>query len=827
MVEPLGGGGAAPLAVPLAVAVALPVPLPEALWYSVPQRLRSMIGKGQRVRVPLGQRRRIGTVVELATSEPEGFKLREVEDLLDLEPVLSLELLELGEWIASYYLSPIGEVLGTLVPSKLPATARAKISLTSGGAMAPSLSGDAKLIVDLLREQGRCSLLELAEACAAGCAQGAPDALTLIASARALQSKGLVRIEGGAKRGSRFASAVELMPGDLDAMLVQCGRSAKAKEIVHHLSSIGRPARVSELTELVGCGPAVVRRLVKLGLLREFVQIESLALGRHLGGAEVAEPLILRPDQAVAVDQLLAAIKSGGFRPFLLRGVTGSGKTEVYLRAIEATLNTDRSALILVPEIAMVPSLAQVLRERFGDRVALLHSNLSEAERIQEWERLRKGGASVVVGPRSAALAPIGDLGLVVVDEEHDGAYKQDAASPRYSGRDVALLRAQRSGAVAIVASATPSMEALGRVSQEKFGLLELTQRAGAAGMPTGEVVDLREEKISARHGDVHFSAVLDTAIRDTAAAGQQIILLRNRRGFAPVVLCRACGEDHQCDDCGLPRTLHWKSQLLICHYCTSKLRVPQRCGTCGESALEPIGAGTERVESLFRERFPDISVDVLDRDATQRVGGAARILERFRVGETQALIGTQMVSKGHHFPNVALTGVLSADSYLKFPDFRAVERTYALLTQVVGRSGRGEIPGRFILQTFHPDHYAVRAVLSGDSAGFEEAEMRFRRSFAYPPFSRVVSILLRDSDQRRGSERIRELGRELEQLRGRDVLMNGPAPAPLERLRGRWRFQILLRGRSQAELRALLERSSILTSNWDIVVDVDPQNLL
>ena len=344
-----------------------------------------------------------------------------------------------------------------------------------------------------------------------------------------------------------------------------------------------------------------------------------------------------------------------------------------------------------------------------------------------------------------------------------------------------------------------------------KYGLLELTQRAGGAGHANGS--DYRPtggEHRPAGHGDVHFSSVLETAIRETAAAGQQIILLRNRRGFAPVVLCRACGEDHQCEDCGLPRTLHWKSQLLVCHYCSSKLRVPQKCSLCGEAALEPIGAGTERVEGLFRERFPDITVDVLDRDATQRVGGAAKILERFRVGETQALIGTQMVSKGHHFPNVALTGVLSADSYLKFPDFRAVERTYALLTQVVGRAGRGEIPGRFILQTFHPEHYAIQSVLNGDSKAFEEAEMKFRRSFAYPPFSRVVSILLRDTDQKSAvTQRIKELGYALEEYCGADLLMNGPAPAPLERLRGKWRFQVLLRASSQKKLRSVLAQTS------------------
>jgi primosomal protein N' len=536
----------------------------------------------------------------------------------------------------------------------------------------------------------------------------------------------------------------------------------------------------------------------------------------------------LRPDQEAAVAAVVAAISARRFQPMLLRGITGSGKTEVYLRAAAAALAQGRSAILLVPEIALVPALARAVIERFGERLAILHSGLGAGERNQEWERVRRGEAMVVLGPRSALFAPVADLGLLVVDEEQDPAYKQEL-TPRYHARDLALVRGRGAAAVTLLVSATPSLESRHNVERGKLGLLTLTARVGQGSLPEGILVDLRQEEgVRRRPGDVHFSARLRREIALSLAAGEQVILLRNRRGYAPMLLCRACGEAMRCPDCGLPRTYHRRARRLLCHYCGSAINAPEVCPSCSENALEPIGAGTERVEEDFREIFPGVAVDVLDRDATRRPGGLAAVLERFERGDTRVLVGTQMVSKGHHFPRVSLTAVLAADSYLSFPDFRAVERTYNLLTQVAGRAGRGERPGRVVIQTFHPDHYAVQAALTGDDAAFVEEEMRFRRAFHYPPFTRMVQLLVRDRKRERAAAGIQELADALvAHPLGRAVRLTGPAPAPFERLRGEWRFQLLARAADFRDLHRLLVEVLPKSPAYDLTIDIDPQQLL
>ena len=387
-------------------------------------------------------------------------------------------------------------------------------------------------------------------------------------------------------------------------------------------------------------------------------------------------------------------------------------------------------------------------------------------------------------------------------------------------------MRARTAGATALVVSATPSLETRRNVELAKLTQLTLTKRVGR-GLPTGILVDMREEGPK-RPGEVRFSERLREELATTLAAGDQAILLRNRRGFAPVLLCRACGEDMRCDDCGLPRTLHKRGHRLQCHYCGSQRPVPDICPECGERALEPIGAGTERVEERFAELFPGVTVDLLDRDTMRQSGGVAPVLERFAAGASQVLIGTQMVSKGHHFPGVALAAMLLADTYLGFPDFRAVERTYTLLTQLAGRAGRGDRPGKVVIQSYHPDHYAIQAALNNDDAAFAEAEMRFRRIFHYPPYTRMVQLLLRDTDRERGAASLNEIaGRLRGHPLARDMRILGPAPAPFERLRGRWRFQLLLRGPSGSHLRTLIREVVAQPSPPELMIDVDPYDLL
>ena len=804
------------------VEVAVPIPLRQALTYEVPAAFAPLARPGARVRVPVGKRKLTGVILAIPEAPPEGVELRPVDAVVDLEPILSAELLELGRFVADYYLAPVGEVFRAMLPLNLEPWGDRKVWLTAQGALGTPRGAAEAGVIDALREAGRLSLADLQGRLGAEAAREAIGSL----SRRGWLAQGTT---GGAstRRGNRYLTAVELASGDSDDLLARAGRSAPGRQVVAYLAELGRPATTSEVLAAVDCSAGVLRRLHGLGVLRQFSQIENLGLGEHRTTHAERDDIVLRPDQQSAATTLEQAVTSGPPANYLLAGMTGSGKTEVYLRAVSAALEADRSAILLVPEIALVPALAATVRARFGSRLAILHSALSGPERSQEWERIRRGEARVVLGPRSAVFAPVHALGLLVVDEEQDTAFKQDK-SPRYHGRDLALLRARRQGATAVLVSATPSLETRHNVEIGKLEQLELTERVGQGQLPEGVLVDLRRLDEVRRPGEIVFSPRLLEEIEATLDRGEQAILLRNRRGYSPVLLCRACGEDLRCEDCGLPRTYHKRFGWVLCHYCGSKLPAPERCVACGETALEPIGSGTERVEETFQELFPDVSVDTLDRDTIRRRGSLTAVLDRFERGETRVLIGTQMVSKGHHFPNVSLAAVLHADTYLTFPDFRAVERTYGLLTQLAGRAGRGDRPGKVVIQSFHPDHYAIRAALAHDDEGFVREEMRFRRIFHYPPFTRMALLMVRHANRERAREAIEELGRAL----GRHPLaaglrVMGPAPAPFEKLRGKWRFQILIRGENGKRLRALVAAVLPEKPVGDLIVDVDPLELL
>jgi primosomal protein N' (replication factor Y) len=798
--------------------VAVPLPLPGTLSYSVPEELERQAVAGVRVRVRVGRRRLTGVVVGRPAVAPPGVELRPLEAVLDREPVLDAEILALAGFVAEYYFAPLGEVLRGMLPASLPPWGNRRVWLTPAGAVTPPRDAVEEAVVEALRGGERLSLAEL----------GRRAGGDLVTTVDRLQAEG--RLAGGEGRrasGVRYVSAVELAPGGLADHLAACGRSAPGRAVVEHLAALGRPATVDEVVAAAECGSAVVRRLVGRGVLRRFTQVERLSLGRHMVEQTAAPPLELRSDQTAAVDRICATVAGGGYAPFLLTGITGSGKTEVYLRATETALAAGRGAVLLVPEIALVPALARAVERRFGTLLAILHSSLASAERHQEWERIRRGEARVVLGPRSALFAPVADLGLVVVDEEQDPAYKQES-TPRYHARDLALVRARRAGATAVLVSATPSLESRRNVERGRLAPLALTERAGQGRLPEGLLVDLREAGVRRRPGDVVFSATLREELARTLAAGEQAIVLRNRRGYSPLLLCRACGEDFRCEDCGLPRTFHRRDAVLLCHYCGSRRPVPRSCPACGEEALEAMGAGTERVEEELVRLFPEAPVAVLDRDAVRRAGGAAAVLERFARGEARILVGTQMVAKGHHFPQVALAAVLSADTYLGFPDFRAVERTYNLLIQLAGRAGRGDRPGRMVIQTFQPDHYAVQAALRHDDAAFAEEEMRFRRVFHYPPYTRMVQLLVRDAKRERAETAARDLAARIEaHPLAHEVRIAGPVPAPFERLRNQWRYQILLRHPRVKTLHDLLDATIPDKPTAELVVDVDPYDLL
>ncbi len=773
--------------------------------------------RGLRVRVPLGRRRTLGVLWQpvRSTELPEA-SVRQVSSFVDLEPLVPEKLLELAQQVASYYLCPLARVFTGLFPIGGKGEGDRRIEMGAGSVGREARSELERVVREVLLERGKLLLGEL-------------PVLFPELPPRAfldLVESDWLRLEGGSRGGVRYELAFELVPFSREERQLRLGRSRTLPQILELLEVSRRPLRAGELAEL-GVRIDSVRRLQRLGLVRSFDQPVRRDVGRHLLQEGPTHPfrLDLDSDQERAVEVLLQAVDRSKFATFLLEGPTGSGKTDVFLRAASACLERGGSTLLLVPEIALVPALGYRARELFGEKVAILHSGLSPGERASEWDRLRRGEAQVVVGPRSAIWAPLANVKLIVLDEEQDAAYKQDQ-EPRYHAREVALLRGRLEDAVVLLVSATPSLESVHGVRLGRVHGLSLRRSFGSAGEQI--VVDLRPSYRGELPNETALSPTLLAEMERTLATGGQILLLRNRRGFAPLLLCRACGEDFRCPDCGLPMTLHRKPRALVCHWCGRKRPIPQSCPVCQGVTLVPVGSGTERVEDQLQGLFPGAGIGVLDRDHAKGPGGVTAILERFYRREIQILVGTQMLSKGHHFPEVALAAVLDADSYWSLPDFRAAERAYALFIQMAGRAGRGGRPGRFLLQTFRPDHYVVQAVVQGEREAFRERELRFRELFGYPPITHLIRVLSEDVRKERAEERLVNLFQELEPFsREGGFRLQGPAPAALEKLRGKWRFQLLLFGSSRRRLRSALDSAIAVTPVRELQIDVDPMQVL
>jgi primosomal protein N' (replication factor Y) len=580
--------------------------------------------------------------------------------------------------------------------------------------------------------------------------------------------------------------------------------------------------------QAAGATPVALRALVTAGLAERYLRAGS----RARDPVTAAEPPPLTPEQDAAANAVAGAVRGGAHASFLLHGITGSGKTEVFLAAAEATLAEDRDVLVLVPEIALTHQLVARVRARFGDAVAVLHSGLGPRERWGEWRRIVERKARVVVGARSAVFAPIGQLGLVVVDEEHDAAYKQEDGI-RYHARDLAVVRARLASAAVVLASATPSAESYHAALEGRHRLLALTARPTANPLPVVDVVDLRGQPRDAE------GALLSPALRDaldaTVARGEQALVFLNRRGYATYLQCPACGATASCPHCSVTLTWHRARGALACHHCQYHRRPPARCESCQGPALAAYGLGTERLEAALRAAYPDVAVDRLDRDVAQRLGAQRRILREWHAGDIRVLVGTQMVSKGHDVPGVTLVAVVLADQSLNVPDFRAAERTFQLLVQVAGRAGRGDLPGRVIVQTLRPTHPALIAARSHDYATFMREEIERRRALGYPPFARLVLVRLDgkldpivERTARDLAVRLRTQGR----LLGVDEsAVLGPAPPPIERVRGRHRWQVLLRHADVRRLRALARiaraaEPEIRRAGVRLVVDVDPVSM-
>jgi primosomal protein N' (replication factor Y) len=600
-----------------------------------------------------------------------------------------------------------------------------------------------------------------------------------------------------------------------------------------YLLAVGGRAPLDEVAHAIPGSRESLRKLEAKGLVTFETRLVPDTVREGLGQSR---PEKLTAEQAVAVQALEAALDEEAFRPFLLHGVTGSGKTEVYLRAMEHVLARGRGGLILVPEIALTPQLVGRFKSRFGSNVAVLHSGLKDKERLRHWQALRKGDVRIAVGVRSAIFAPVHALALVVVDEEHDSSFKQEEKL-RYHARDLAVMRAKQSGAVAVLGSATPSLETLENARRGRYALLELPHRVDDRPMPTVELVDLRQERPRNPEAPQEelpiLSAPLLQALESVLDKGQQAILFLNRRGHATFLLCEVCGVSVKCADCDVCLTQHLSSRRLLCHYCGASQPVPQRCRECGGTLLQ-LGFGTERVEAEVAERFPGARVARLDRDAATTTERLTEILASFARREIDVMVGTQMVAKGHDFPGVTLVCVVMADTALALPDFRAAERTFQLLTQVGGRAGRGKDPGRVLVQTYNPDSEPVRRVLAHDFDGFASGELVRRRGLAYPPYTRMVAIRLEGSNPeqtRAVAERLAaRLARALTHA-SPGVRLLGPAPSPISRIKGKSRWQMLLKGPNHAALAplsALVEAAlPDLPNGVKVVIDVDPGAML
>ncbi|HZE88562.1 MAG TPA: primosomal protein N', partial [Verrucomicrobiae bacterium] len=606
-------------------------------------------------------------------------------------------------------------------------------------------------------------------------------------------------------------------------------RAPRQRQVIEALAAAAGPMSVIELREALGDVGAALSGLRRRGSVRPGRRAGTRAPGL-LDPVPLAVPPIPTPEQAAAVTAVASGIERATYTGFLLVGPTGSGKTEVYLRSIEAALGAGRSAIYLVPEISLTPLLARTLRARFGAAFALLHSSLTPGERATEWRRARSGEARVALGPRSALLSPLGAVGLIVVDEEQDSSFKQES-DPRYNARDLALVRAQKEGACALLGSATPSMESYRLAETGRLTLLTLTERIEARPLPAVELVDMRIED-EAIGGDEPLSRRVREALRERLARGEQSIVFLNRRGWAPSVLCRKCGENLKCRRCSIALTWHRADRRLLCHYCGYQRGLPDACPSCGSDRLTLAGTGTEKLYDEIRQIFPEARVARLDRDVARGRGEPGRILEAFERGAHDILVGTQLVAKGHDFPNVTFVGVVSADFSLGFPDFRAAERTFQVLTQVAGRAGRGGRPGEVVIQAYRPDHYAIQAAARQDFAGFYQKESRYRKLMGYPPFTAMANVVASAASITTAQRRAAEAAAAIRRAGGDDLRVTGPAIAPLAKLKNRYRFQIMVRAADRRRLsmalnHAVEEMSKSAAGMRDLVVDVDPASLL
>lgn len=834
--------------------VALPVPLDRAFTYALNG---AQAVAGGRVLVPFGkgsEKKLTGIVTRVHGDAPAaGVKVKPVSQVIDTAPVLDESLLVLGKWIAQYYLAPIGEVYRTMLPLQAEVRHAFGYRITERGSEAlyqSSLVGSSRrsqqseehqmseyAVLDYLAEGE--TIREASLRNATGATREvlrtlvqkkwiAREDLSATVDARRKVKVVAIREEShpqvsAEQNGAEPFDKLRAGPGARPVRKI----TPKQQHILDLLRGAGGRLRADEL-KAQNASPSSLQTLVANGVV-EFV--EELEEASTPSMKPRLLDFALTPPQLKALQHIESAVRSREFSVTLLHGVTGSGKTAVYLSAMKELLAEGRGAILLVPEIGLTPSMVADLYGIFGDKVAVLHSSLSDKERAEQWHRIRRGEARIAVGTRSAVFAPVQELALIIVDEEHDHSYKQDE-TPRYHARDVAAVRAKALGAAVVLGSATPSLESFSNATRtNKYAYVELADRVKARPLPEVELIDMREE-FQATGKESVLSRRMIEEITACLERGDQAMVLLNRRGYSAFVMCRKCGDSIQCRDCAVALTHHKRERRMVCHYCGYQQAIPKVCPKCGSDYVQFLGTGSEKLEDIIHSAFPTARVGRMDRDTVRGHDDFERLLTAFQAGDLDLMVGTQMIAKGHDVHGVTLVGVVGADTALSLPDFRAAERTFQLLTQVAGRSGRGETPGKVVLQTYFPDHYAVQFAAAHDFHGFSEKELRFRGWMQYPPFTSVANVLIR-SDKLEDALRYSGIvGQFFEKAPHEGIRIMGPAAAPIVRLKKDYRYHFLMKAASRPGLNLLLRtmldyavRNKVPRTN--VVVDVDPQALL
>jgi primosomal protein N' (replication factor Y) len=808
---------------PLFCDVALAVPLDMVFTYAIPPGMEPVVGG--RVLVPFRQQRMSGIVVELHDRPPQ-IKTKKVIETLDLSPVLDEQLLKLGKWIADYYLAPLGEVFRTMLPLAAEFKRAVIYRITDEGRMALHLAGmsgsparskrtpEQQLVefrvLDYLAERE-----SVREESLRGTTRAAKALLTGMA-----RKKWIAREDvSAAQDAARLVKVAVLRSAESSTKKL----NENQRTLVETLAAAGGRVLVEALRSL-DVPRTTLSTLVRRGLIELVEEPQDLTTPK-LKPRQSPFEFEFSAAQKNARTKIGEAVASHKFAGLLLHGITGSGKTAVYLACMREVLEQGRSSILLVPEIGLTPAVAADLHQVFGDEVAILHSGLSNAERAEQWHRIRRGEARVVAGTRSAVFAPVSDLALIIVDEEQDSSYKQEE-TPRYNARDVAVMRAKMAGAVVVLGSATPSLESYYNAKKNKYTLVELPDRVEQRPLPEVEIVDMRQEFQETGQEQV-ISRKLADEIRERLEKKEQVMVLLNRRGYSPVVLCRACGKTLQCQNCAVSMTHHKRERKMECHYCGHVARIPDKCAHCGSEYVYFVGTGSEKLEELLHGMFPQARIGRLDRDTVRGREDFEHALNALNEGALDMLVGTQMIAKGHDIHGVTLVGVVGADMALGLPDFRAAERTFQLLTQVAGRAGRGQTAGKVILQTYFQDHYAVQFAARHDFAGFYEKELQFRAWMHYPPYSAIANVLIRSEKLDEALTWSGELGRWFEKTKHEGIRVLGPAAAPITRLKRDYRYHFILKSPSREKMNALLramlaEAAARKIPRTQVIVDVD-----